>query len=730
MGNETSSQLKGLVIDKKAIEVTDFYSLNLGHLPSSSASSTSGQKKSGTSKNGSGSNSSLGVEKVEKELLAVFQNDDPLQTNFLVDGQNPLTRAIHNIKIYRHPNILKYVAAWTVGTNSFLVTENCKPLSAVLSGLNDIQICIGLKSILGAVAFLVEQVSVGLSLCGFYNDMRSFLQAKARHLNVCISSVYVNDEGQWKLFGFEHVWKSSDLSQTLIEKSATYRYKKAIGKDEIKAGLNGIEQFAFAVFCDDLLKQTKGSIPHIEEFREYCMKHLKHEDVNYRPSLSAILLHPYFNHDFILIHSYLTELPLKSHESKQEFFGTLIDRLRIFEEEIVASQLSGLLLSRLVLLDMTAKNCFIPYLMKPKNMDDIPPEALVITGPGLFSQHIFQKYLIPRIKQAFAIKDSQIRIALLEYFPSYVEMFAKDDLKNEILPQLLLGIKDTNDFLVSRTLLCMADLVPILGATQVIGGNRTKIFSDGRPQGPETQIVKCRTEPRSITPVITSAEHLLSESPIPEPVDVSGSFTLNNGMHELDVSGALSTNNETDVSSNLEEQETHMNDESMPERLTPEGEEMERVAGPSEIEPEDWSDWENPQDVTTNTPENSSSQVGGHETTSDAMNVIELALPTKTQEPQHVRAGIKADNIDELDIKNQTFKKIEQPEEFDFFKDMEPVIKSANVMLLKTETKASQIVTPEDPDQSLMTASTRLNITMADTASTEHGWGDDDAWGE
>lgn len=546
--------------------------------------------------------------------------------------------------------------------------------------------------------------------------------------------MYVNDEGQWKLFGFEHVWKTSDLSQTIIEKSATYRYKKAFGKNESKNGWIGIEQFAFAVLCDDLLKQTKGSIPHIEEFREYCMKHLKHEDVNYRPSLSAILLHPYFNHDFILIHSYLTELPLKSQESKQEFFSTLIDRLRIFEEEIVASQLSGLLLSRLVLLDITAKNCFIPYLLKPKNMDDIPPEALVITGPGLFSQDIFQKYLIPRIKQAFAIKDSQIRIALLEYFPSYVEMFAKDDLKNEILPQLLLGIKDTNDFLVSRTLLCMADLVPILGATQVIGGNRTKIFADGRPQGPETQIVKCRTEPRSITPVITSAEHLLSESPIPEPVDVSGSFTLNNGMQDLDSNGVLLTNNnETDVSLNLEEQESQTN-ESMPERLTPEGEEMEPVSAPNENEPEDWSDWENPNETATHIQDNFSSQVIDAGTTVGAIEALgssSKSMKTPKKQPQHLHTGIKSDNIDELDIKNQTFKKIEQPEEFDFFKDMEPVIQRANVMLFKTqEIKTSTVVKHESLDQTLEAASTRLNITMEGTATTEHGWGDDDAWGE
>lgn len=157
MGNEVSSQLKGLVIDKKAVEVTDFYALNLGHLPISSRSGTSTSSHAvGKSQKGQKLNND---KESEKQLLAVFQNDDPLQTNFMVEGQNPLARAIRNIKIFRHPNILKYVAAWNIGTNSFLAAENCRPLSSMLNGgLNDVQICLGLKSILCAIIFLVEQV--------------------------------------------------------------------------------------------------------------------------------------------------------------------------------------------------------------------------------------------------------------------------------------------------------------------------------------------------------------------------------------------------------------------------------------------------------------------------------------------------------------------------------------------------------------------------------------------
>lgn len=45
-----------------------------------------------------------------------------------------------------------------------------------------------------------------------------------------------------------------------------------------------------------------------------------------------------------------------------------------------------------------------------------------------------------------------------------------------------MGIKDTNEQLVSVTLRALADVIPVLGAAAVIGGKRGKLFSDGRPK--------------------------------------------------------------------------------------------------------------------------------------------------------------------------------------------------------------------------------------------------------
>ena len=57
-----------------------------------------------------------------------------------------------------------------------------------------------------------------------------------------------------------------------------------------------------------------------------------------------------------------------------------------------------------------------------------------------------------------------------------------------------MGIKDTDDAVVSGTLRSLAELVPILGGATVIGGTRLKLFTNGAPK---TQII-------NIPPIISS----------------------------------------------------------------------------------------------------------------------------------------------------------------------------------------------------------------------------------
>lgn len=513
----------------------------------------------------------------------------------------------------------------------------------VISNQSDIQICLGLRNILCGLIFLAEQAGV-------------------RHLNISTSSIYVTDEGTWKLAGFEHLWRVKEVNPSLLDQTRNFRYQKSIEVNETKNNGVGLEQFAFGVLTEEIFKIKKQDWPTSLEFKNYAASHLKNSNILMRPKLSAILLHPYFNHEFITIHSFLAELPLKTQQEKQSFFAGIVERLKNFDETVIATQLGDFILSRIVLLDLTAQMCLLPYILKPRTEDIIP---------GIFSVEVFIKFIIPKIKQVFCVRDSQIRLILLEYFTDYIDYCTEEDLKEIILPQLLLGIKDTNDVLVATTLRCLADLVPILGSSTVIGGNRSRLFADGRPQGhPETSTHW--TEARSITPVINSGE-LISHSPIPDNVDISESYAS--------------------VDLNLN------NGKIMPERLSPDGGEDFKTVSDVEIE-EIWSDWEN-----------------------DDRSLIE----EKVTENFISNNKLPIQDINELDIKNQKSVKIKDEDEIDFFKDMEPVIQKSSVLILKDSEndEKSKVEVIVEKLEEIEIDKSRFDIKISSEVD-EDGWGEEE----
>lgn len=469
--------------------------------------------------------------------------------------------------------------------------------------------------------------------------------------------------------GFEHLWKSKEVNPSLLDKSSSFRYQKSVEKNESKNNGVGLEQYAFGVLTEEIFKIKKQDWPTSLEFKTYAASHLKNSNNSMRPKLSAILLHPYFNHEFIMIHSFLAEITLKTQQEKQSFFAGIVERLKNFDETVIATQLGDFILSRIVLLDLTAQMCLLPYILKPRTEDIIP---------GIFSVEVFIKFIIPKIKQVFCVRDSQIRLILLEYFTDYIDYCTQDDLKEIILPQLLLGIKDTNDVLVATTLRCLADLVPILGSSTVIGGNRSRLFADGRPQGhPETSTHW--TDARSITPVINSCE-LISHSPIPDNVDISESFAS------------------VDLNIN--------NGKLMPERLSPDGGEDFKTVSDVEIE-ENWSDWEN-----------------------DDRSLIE----EKVTENLMSNNKLPIQDINQLDIKNQKSNKTKDEDEIDFFKDMEPVIQKSSVLILESSLtgenseevgKKSMEVVSEKLEVIEIDKS-RFDIKVSSEVVDEDGWGEEE----
>ncbi|XP_044014563.1 protein-associating with the carboxyl-terminal domain of ezrin isoform X2 [Aphidius gifuensis] len=448
MGNEKSA-LSGLDIDEKAVEIADFWLHHSATLTSTASS----------------------------QSLSVFISEPSLHSAANFGKPSPLEKTAKNLMLHRHPCILKYVSSWKKGSSYYLSTEEAKPLSQCIGNQTTLQICIGLHSILRALIFLHDN-------------------ALASHNNICSSSIYVTPEGSWKLGCFEFLCRFSDFNQAYLKKIKTFRYEKAIAPEESNDSLVSqinpisIDIFAFGVLVEEILRpKNTDDVPGLLEFKELARQQLQNQDPELRPKLNDIIKHAFFTHDFINIHAFLIELPLKNQLEKEEFFSSLLNQLKKFPEKIVAEQLGRLLLSRMVLLDSTAQSKLLPYVLKPKTEDDNDHD--VDNESGLFTISTFKSYLVPKLLQMFCVRDTCVRLILLAHLNSYIYAFQIDELKKKILPELLVGIKDHDDHLVSITLRALSDLVPILGATAVIGGKRGKLFTDGRPNHDQTRRDVC-----------------------------------------------------------------------------------------------------------------------------------------------------------------------------------------------------------------------------------------------
>ncbi|KAG5312084.1 PACE1 protein, partial [Acromyrmex insinuator] len=590
MGNEKSA-LRGLEIEDKAIEVTDYWMHYDAYVHDSSL-----------------------------QRLSIFISEPSLHFAATFGRPSPLERAAKNFMLHRHPCILKYISSWSKGSKFFLATEEARPLVQVIEKQNILQICIGLHSILRALIFLHET-------------------ALASHNNVCSSSIYVTSEGYWKLGGLECLCKFADASPTYYQRIKNYRYEKAISSNEdiadlVKtANLTAIDSYAFGVLAEDILKNLKDTdeAPNLLEFNEFCKKNLQNSDAYLRNRLLNVLQHSFFTHEFIRIHAFLEELPLKTDVEREEFFTKLRQQLQMYPEAVVAEQLGRVLLSRIVLLDSTAQVKLLPFIFKPKDeKNDL--------GTSLFTIPTFKIILVPRLLQMFCIRDVSIRLLLLSHFSSFVHIFEADELKNHILPELLVGIKDTNDDLVCATLRALADIVPILGAAAVIGGNRGKLFTDGRP---------------------------------------NKKMIRNKNLD--DIRKALTFTQDMPVFVNVDENNVHL-----AERPSPDGGEDKKEKEFSFVEEEyTWSDWETQEpvgndhcDVEKALSNNVQAEIQGSCDTDSSSPLSDL--PSNSEKSKYTKKLVLND-ITELDIKNSKVIKSSK-EEFDFFTDMEPVIQKTQIL--------------------------------------------------
>ncbi|KAK0400739.1 hypothetical protein QR680_015429 [Steinernema hermaphroditum] len=338
------------------------------------------------------------------------------------------------------------------------------PLRDCLRSSSEVALITERVDVLNVVAKSMDSAEIRAGLLDVVNAL-VFLHEKAGiiHNSLSAAAIFVTPDGRWKLGSFEHASRRSGDSPDVKDFVALLQFLTPLVDEETA------DEF-------DALKER-----------------LSDESIELRALLEdGSLQSPLFE-----ITNFLEHIQLKSDEEKIDFFGNLTHKLSHATPESVAKRLIRLFLSRYVMLDERAHESFLLHLL---SMNDI------------LSEDLYRSYLIPEILRIFGVRDKAIRLALLRHFHLYCPHIDHTSCAGRILPELTLGMYDTDDVIVSASLRAMADLVPILGGECVTGAVHTKHFSDGTPKplkgalAPSTAPSEASTPSRYVpTPSSTSA---------------------------------------------------------------------------------------------------------------------------------------------------------------------------------------------------------------------------------
>ncbi|XP_071947220.1 protein-associating with the carboxyl-terminal domain of ezrin-like [Antedon mediterranea] len=378
--------------------------------------------------------------------------------------------AAKQLKVLRHPTILKFFASCKNVEGTYLITEQVKPLDLVLENLSSEEICVGMYNIIEALSFLHTRGGVS-------------------HNNVCTSSIYVSSQdGGWRLGAMEHLCKFEDATVQFLKDSKPLRHSEAIPPEEKEDSLtsnapslgHARDAYAFGILAEHLLQYLEELGDITNSFVERLNSFIDPEPKK-RPQLRTLLQDHIFRNDFLEIIKFLNHLTLKTEQEKNIFFEDLAPRLHGLPAKLVAIRLAPMLLSSFVMAEPVAVDKLFVHLLTPKTDTQSSIFNRQTINP-IIPEELFKKHILPLLIEAFQLRDSHVRCVLLRHFSSYVHLFDHYTLRSTILVKLLVGLKDTNDDIVSATFHALAEVVPILGSEIVVGGDRFKYFVEGRPK--------------------------------------------------------------------------------------------------------------------------------------------------------------------------------------------------------------------------------------------------------
>jgi len=375
------------------------------------------------------------------------------------DYINTFKTNVKFLKILRHPNIVQYINHVETNNECHLITEACQPLSTLINIMDAHEICSGLYDIALALKFLHSQV-------------------KTSHNNLAVGSIYVDEKGLWKLGDFDFATNFEETTERNLfapECLLKVSENKKLHSKFDKKYSHSADVNSFGILIKAYQCQIQFATGISKEKFSIILKDITREDYTNRPTIAEILTMPLLKSKFKYIVNFLQSITLKQQCEKDKFFTNLVKMLsdsKIYSH-VFARCIIPLLLTPIVMGEQKAVNLVIDRIMKPKNKGN--PE-------GLIPDDEFSQYVIPKLSELFKTRVLHVRLILIKYIEFYIHLFDKQVLHDFIIPEIIVGMNDSNNELVKETLVALASTIPIVGADIIIGNDREKIFYRATPK--------------------------------------------------------------------------------------------------------------------------------------------------------------------------------------------------------------------------------------------------------
>ncbi|CAF0858547.1 unnamed protein product [Rotaria sordida] len=579
-------------------------------------------------------------------------------------------RSIQFLKTIRHPNIIKFFTGFkTFVDHDSFIADCVHPLTNKLH-TNDIdssaKICLGLYQLSQAIEFLHDKASIS-------------------HNNICLLSLYISLNGIWKLGNFECACRYDNLNRKYLASLKMIRYEECITPEENETDLTEFDRqeiYAIDVYGFGTLIRNLMTIVNVDDSLKNLLNDLQisltEEDPQSRPTWSMLLKTQFFQIDYIKTIELLDRLPTVDESD----LSNVVDSLSTYLDNLDTEYFNELLIRRLCLpfmfLCSSTRLNIIPRIIVPKNDDDNDNN-----NNSWITIDKYRLYVIPHIIDLFSYHVTCIRETLLEYYNSYWQLIDRTILMNIILPQLLYGLKDSNNTICMLTLIALASMVPVLGADVVVGGQRKQIFTDkikkenvllsktakiiSRTNSPLSTSPSLPQKPRKTSPVSTNKTkplRLKTKSITTEPsqpLTISSEYT--NGDH-------LSSDNI------LEEPQTTIIQNGLSNQYIQD----------DDIDNDDgqWSDWEHKSDPPESfvLPEKLTLSSSISEQSLKPTKSLKLMSPTKSKWDPNAPLGSEYElpSVVLTNKKSTKIETLEKQDTEDFFKDMTPKVETVELM--------------------------------------------------